>query len=102
LDIEVPEISGTANQYGGINFQMTMESLAADESGNARFLVRAARRVNNSQYFLKTIITEQTNGTFSTVRCCTGTQAGDTCTAPTDAKAQKYCAAISNGSPQSF
>ena len=102
LDIEVPLISGTTNQFGGTNFQMTMESLADDGNGNARFLVRAARRVNNSQYFLKTIVTEQTNGTFSTTRCCTATQTGDTCTPPTDAKAMKYCSAISNGTPASF
>ena len=105
LDIEVPTVPGSASAYGGRNFTMTMGAPNGATTGDT-FVVVAERSLNNanSKYVLKTTITEQSNGTFITVRSC----GNDTTTASTNpapgstTEAYKFCAAVTNGNMSDF
>ncbi len=99
LDVEIPIASGTTR--GGKSFFIRMGAVDAHT-----FVVTAARRLDNSssKYVLKTIVTEQTNGTFTTVRTCGATD--DTTTTNTLAAENtdsfKFCYAVTNGKPADF
>ena len=104
LDIEVPLIPGSAS-YGGRNFTITMGAPSNAVSGSD-FVVVATRNLTNanSQYTLKTVITENANGTFTKTRSC-GTSTAFTTTQTTPAsttEAYKFCAAVTNGSFSNF
>ena len=101
LDIEVPAVSGSPTARGGKSFVMNFAG-----SSNT-FVVVAERRLSGSKkYVLKTIVTENDDGTFSAQRCCaagTATSADTTCTAPaTNSDAEKFCDAISSGNSSNF
>ncbi len=99
LDIEVPTVKGQTNVYGGKNFTITMGG-----SGST-FYINAVRSMANGKYSLQTQLTENTNGTFSSVRrCCKGTATTAACstTFTTDSKEEKFCNAVSNGKPSDF
>lgn len=98
LDIEVPLVKGTTNKYGGKNFTMTMGTSGDD------FYINAVRELGSGKYSLQTVLTENTNGTFSSVRrCCSGTATAGSCTTTyTDEKVDKFCNAVSNGNPTDF
>lgn len=104
LDIEVPQISGTTS-YGGKNFTMTMGAPNNNASGTV-FVVVATRNLNNanSRYVLKTILTENANGTVTTRRACTSDSSiSTTDTAPgASTEAYKFCAAATNGNLNNF
>ncbi len=95
LDLEVP--TRTDGKFGGKSFIMTMGVDASNANG---FVVVAERDMANAKYVLKTIVTENTNGSFSQRRICTGETATDSSQleAPGNAEAKKYCDAVTNGS----
>ncbi len=100
LDVEVPQVEGREGVYGGKNFILSMGSPDKD-----KFVIMAKRDLNNGSYVLKTIMTENTDGTITATRCCgidtaaTSTECGGL---GNDEKVQKYCSAIANGNPTSF
>lgn len=99
LDIEVPLVKGSTTEYGGKNFKITMGT-----SGDA-FYINAVRDITNGKYSLQTTLTENANGTFSTLRqCCSGTATAGSCstTFASDSKEEKFCNAVSNGKPTDF
>lgn len=98
LDIEVPFVKGSTTEYGGKNFKMTMGASGDD------FYINAVRDLSSGKYSLQTVLTENTNGTFSSVRrCCAGTAAAGSCTTTySDEKVDKFCNAVSNGKPTDF
>ena len=97
LDLEVPLISGTVDQYGGKSFVMTMGS-----PNTNTFVVTATRRLDSGKYALKTVITLQSNGTFTKVRNCGVTFDTSATNATASGEAAKYCYAVSGGRPTDF
>lgn len=95
LDLEVPVRDD--GKHGGKSFIITM---GQDTSNSNRFVVVAERDINNAKYVLKTVVTENNNGSFTQNRICTAETSFDSTklTAPTDAQAKKYCDAVTNGS----
>lgn len=97
LDIEVPLVRGTTDQYGGKNFTMTMGT------SGGRFYINAVRSLTDGKYSLQTELTENTNGTFSTLRrCCNSTASAGVCSTTYSAKAGKFCNSVSSGKPSNF
>ncbi len=100
LDVEIPETldleGNPAN--GGTNFIM---GFMANEDGTC--VVTATRRLSdpNQKYLLKTTITEERNGTFSTVRECTRSN-GNAITPADNSDAAKFCNAVTSGHPDRF
>lgn len=94
LDLEVPVRND--GKPGGKSFIISMGDDASDSN---RFVVVAERDINNAKYVLKTIITENGNGSFSQNRICTEETSFDSgkVDAPGDAQAKKYCDAVTNG-----
>lgn len=94
LDLEVPVRSD--GQHGGKSFIITMGDEASQSN---QFVVVAERDMNNAKYVLKTVITENTNGSFTTNRICTDDTGFDASKldSPSDAQAKKYCDAVTNG-----
>lgn len=92
LDVEIPVVSfseGT-NTYGGKNFTIKFTN-----DSDSQATIEATRTRNSHAYKLKTVITEQDNGTYTSVRSCTPTDSEDN-----DAVA--YCNAITGGQPSNF
>ena len=105
LDVEVPE--RTDGQFGGKNFIITMgDPTDANGGAGVQFVVVAQRDLNNadSQYSLKTVLTENGNGTVTISRFCTSDNTISlTNTVPsTNTKAYTFCNAITSGSPSDF
>ena len=95
LDIDVPQVPGTTtNERGGKNFKVTMTPGNSTTSGV--FTITAERSVTKTanKYTLTTTVTEENDGTFTTVRSCT---AGNNAQ-----NGQLACAAISNGNSTDF
>lgn len=100
LDVEVPLVKGKTDVYGGKNFSITMGT-----SGDS-FYITAVRDLtaNGGQYSLQTVLTENTNGTFTSLRkCCSGAATAGNCnTTYSNEKVEKFCSAVSNGKPTDF
>lgn len=101
LDIEVPLVKGSTTNYGGKNFTITMGASGGD------FYITAVRALsaNGGQYSLQTVLSENTNGTISSLRrCCSGAATAGSCTTTftADSKQEKFCNAVSNGKPDDF
>lgn len=89
LDVDIP--MRTAGEYGGKNFKVEFST----NEGNLE--IKATRApltgTHPHPYTLKTVVTENTNGTYSATRSCNG---------GSDSDAQDYCNAISGGTPSNF
>lgn len=99
LDVEVPLVKGSTTNHGGKNFTITMGT-----SGN-NFYITAVRDLNDGKYSLQTVLTENSNGTISSVRrCCSGTATAGSCSTSFTAgsKQETFCNAVSNGKPTNF
>lgn len=97
LDIDVPAVPGTTtNERGGKNFKLTMTPQNSNINSGV-FTVSAERRITKTanKYTLTTTVTEENDGTFTTVRSCTPGSAAAT-------GGIQACAAISNGNPSDF
>lgn len=90
LDIEVPTIKGSPNEYGGKHFKVKM-----GQAGSS-FVIVATRNLNSAPYSLKTILFEYNNGTVEAQRVCTSSSGIDT-TYTLSGEAQKICDAITGG-----
>lgn len=88
LDVEIPIVSssGGTNTYGGKNFTVTFTNAGK---------IEATRNRTNHAYKLSTQITEQSDGTYTTVRKCAVVTENDT-------EAQDYCNAITGGNNENF
>lgn len=82
LDVDIPEVSACTSGYGGKNFCISFSSSTTGAT------VTAERRRSTHSYTLTTEITENTNGTYSNVRKCSG---------GADSEAISYCNAIAGG-----
>ena len=104
LDIEVPLVSGTSNR-GGKNFVITMGTPEGTGASGNTFVIVATRSLTktSSKYALKTVIVENTDGTFIATRSCSQDYGFDTAnTTLTGAEAIKFCAAVTNGNNTNF
>lgn len=95
LDVEIPMIGSV---YRGKSFIMSMTATATDANA---ITINATRDLPGTQkYRLKTVITEQTNGTFTHRRTCVK-MTNDTTEADADVndgtEASKFCFAVTNG-----
>lgn len=95
LDIEVP--LHAEGDYGGKNFRILMGH-PNGAAGN-QFVVAAVRRLTNGQYTLKTVVTEQANGSFRIVRNCgtTADASANNATPSAGSDSEKFCAAVTSG-----
>ena len=91
LDVDIPLIS--TSTYGGKNFTVTFATTNCLD-GVGEFCIHASRRRDTHSYDLWTLVTENSNGTYSAVRKCR--------TSPTDTEAQNYCNAITGGKNDNF
>ena len=82
LDVDIPEVEG-GNQYGGKHFIIEFTN---------RGVITATRNGSKHPYTLTTTITENSNGTYSATRACSGE----------DDDAVAYCNAITGGKNTDF
>ena len=82
IDVEIPQ---TGTEYGGKNFTMAFTS-----SGNTA-TITATRKVGDV-YTLTTVLTDNTSGTITAVRSCSGS----------NTKATTFCNAITGGHNSDF
>ena len=87
LDVEIPLISNPST-YGGKNFTITFTKDSASQA-----TISSIRNRNTHHYTLKTVVKEQSNGTYTATRSCSGGE---------DAEALSYCNAITGGNNSSF
>lgn len=85
LDVEIPKRKSDS-KFGGTNYIMTFTS-----SGKV-LTVQAERDMTKGKYYLRTVVTDTTDGSFNYVRSCTYSEA----------VGQKYCEAITNGKVTNF
>ena len=104
LDVEIPKIDST--HYGGKNFNVMMGPI--DRTSGNQFVIVAERRdlsAAQGKYALKTILTEEEDGTITSVRKC-GTNASTTSEnndlASADSPSTKYCSAITGNKNNNF
>ena len=76
LDVDIPANSSCTPAYGGKNFCLSFTSEG---------VITATRTRDNHSYTLRTTITPDSNGTYTSVR---------TCTASDENEAQDFCNAI--------
>lgn len=104
LDVEIPKITlNGATAYGGKNFEIRMGNNG--NAGGNTFVAAAIRNLQGEgKYVLKTIVTENNDGTFTILRNCgTTADASTTNTAPTaNTNAEKFCAAVTSGNISDF
>jgi len=98
LDVNIPTIPGSTDR-GGKNFKVTMT-----RSGD-KFVVLSERTLpaGGGKYYLKTVLTDNTDSdTITAVRCCTTNSGGTSCGAPSGEKAMKFCNAITGAHNSDF
>ena len=85
LDVDIPTYTDTTGtHYGGKHFTLSFTNAG---------VITSTRRLEKGAYVLKTTISENSNGTYSTTRTCTAkTGDADTTTA------NEYCNAIAGSS----